>query len=181
MYEVDDEIEKLEADIASLEEAAASVFGDDVLKTQQPRKHVVTADGTLLDQEGDDEEEEDVKVKKLDTELDELTKALDYYAKSSFESAAEQIAKSQEISGTDALRKARLADPQAYRQYQASGVSAGNFAKAAESRPARRQSRFMDLARHIQVTKNLSGGAALAEARKANPDLWKAYQASSDW
>jgi hypothetical protein len=107
--------------------------------------------------------------------------------KSQFDLKVEGIKASENCSGTEALRRARTRHPDLYRAAQSAPVGksvtelagmpseemiAGDQAKKAWNDAVKaEQDRMARVA-----GKSVSFTAAMTEARKSNPDLWKAYQ-----
>jgi hypothetical protein len=176
MYTTDDDgeitdITKLEQQVAGLEKMLNDAVGKQ-------------ADEAVEDADADDGEP---TVAALQSEVADLGKTLtaaiataneSAAAADTFDRVADDIAKRDGCSRLVALQKARLEAPDQFRQYQMAGVEIAK-AGSAQDRIAG-PSAFDNLVRAIRARdKKLTGTAAMAKARAADPEAFKAYQAGA--
>jgi hypothetical protein len=166
MYNTDTEheLELLEKSLDELGEKMNELAGGDVIAKD----------------EGDDGNLSDADVAELSDSIDELETELDgemnKFATRTWEELVAKVAADESLPMHAAMQKARRLYPEQFEHYNAAGVAIAKSAAAAAQPPVRRDSEFMSLARHLQVSKNLSGMDALQQARKVNPDAFAEYQ-----
>jgi hypothetical protein len=181
MYEVDDtELDALTKSVDELTEELEAIVGDDALKAQQPRRHVLTADGTLDDQQEEDEEDAKDAKKSLAAEIDglanDLAGALNKRAETDWNERVAKVAAEQDVPMTVAMQKARQMFPDEYANYQAAGI---DIAKSSKVAPAPRASlantEFGQLVRGL-MNKGMDGHKAMQEIRKSHPDAFESFR-----
>ena len=146
--ETENELSLLEKAVDDLNEKLAEAVGEDVNKAADDGENLADA---LAEIEAE-----------FDAISDEADMAMTKAATQRWEDRVAKVAADENIEKQHiAMQRARALYPAEYQAYQKSAQGLTEIAKAADRPPAREPSPFMDLARHLMISKNLSGMAAM--------------------